>query len=367
MSIAPTAPPPAIVAADLTKTYGTTTVLDGVSVAVTPGSVYALLGPNGAGKTTLVRILTTLLRPDSGAARIADIDVVRRPQDARSAIGLVGQHAAVDEILTGRQNLELFGRLFHLGAKASRLRAQQLLAQFELVDAADRAVSTYSGGMRRRLDLAAGLILRPGILFLDEPTTGLDPRSRAEVWTAVRALVAQGTTVFLTTQYLEEADQLADTVGVIDRGRLIAQGTPAELKRGLGADRIEVVVSDANMLPVVERLVLEALGSVRMPDGGARVGLGPAVGAAPVTLDPTAGAASSEATTDPDRRALSVPVGHGLTALSAVVACLSAHADLGIEDVALKRPTLDDVFLSLTEVPASDLNVASTTAPAQEA
>src|SRR6185312_5393132 len=238
----------AVEAEAIRKTYRATTALDGFDLCVPAGTVHGLLGPNGAGKTTAVRILCTLLRFDAGRARIAGFDVARQPAEVRSRIGLTGQYAAVDEILSGRQNLVLFGRLFQLGGRAARRRADELLAQFGLTAAAGRSVSTYSGGMRRRLDLAASLIRTPQVLFLDEPTTGLDPRSRNGLWDAVRALVTDGTTVVLTTQYLEEADRLADRITVVDAGRVVATGTPDELKSTIGGDRIEVVVRDARQL-----------------------------------------------------------------------------------------------------------------------
>jgi ABC-2 type transport system ATP-binding protein len=225
----------------LRKRYGDQTALDGFELSVRPGTVCGLLGPNGAGKTTAVRILTTLLRPDSGAAYVAGFDPVRHPRQVRYRIGLVGQNASVDEILTGRQNLEIFGRLGDLSTRAARRRAGELLDQFGLAKAADRSVATYSGGLRRRLDLAVSLILSPPVLFLDEPTTGLDPAARIDVWAHIRDLAAGGTTVLLTTQYLEEADQLADQVAVIDAGRIVAAGTPDELKAKVGPDRVETV------------------------------------------------------------------------------------------------------------------------------
>ncbi|WP_246609754.1 ATP-binding cassette domain-containing protein, partial [Nonomuraea rhizosphaerae] len=241
----------AVVARRLRKTYGTRkagskAALDGFDLEVPEGTVCGLLGPNGAGKTTAVRVLTTLLRPDEGRAEVAGFDVATSPRLVRRSIGLVGQHAAVDEVLTGRQNLELFGRLYHLGARAARARAVELLDTFGLEHPGP--VKEYSGGMRRRLDLAAGMILSPPVLFLDEPTTGLDPRGRAEVWKAVRALVAGGTTVLLTTQYLEEADRLAHRVSVIDAGRVVAEGTPHELKAKLGGGRLAVVGGGAARL-----------------------------------------------------------------------------------------------------------------------
>ncbi|MCP2167668.1 ABC transporter ATP-binding protein [Goodfellowiella coeruleoviolacea] len=235
-------PPEGIRASGLRKRYGDRIALDGFDLSVRPGTVCGLLGPNGAGKTTAVRILTTLLRPDSGEVFVAGFDAVRHPRQVRYRIGLVGQNASVDEILTGRQNLEMFGRLGHLTARAARRRAGELLDQFGLTEAAERPVAGYSGGMRRRLDLATSLILSPPVLFLDEPTTGLDPAARIEVWGHVRDLVDTGTTVLLTTQYLEEADQLADQIAVIDAGRVVAEGTPDELKAKVGPDRLETVV-----------------------------------------------------------------------------------------------------------------------------
>jgi len=230
-----------IAAQNLRKRYGGQPALDGFSLRVRPGTVCGLLGPNGAGKTTAVRILATLLRPDSGRAFVAGYDVVRQPRQVRYRIGLVGQNASVDEILTGRQNLELFGRLGHLTARAAMTRAGELLEQFGLAEAAGRSVADYSGGMRRRLDLATSLVLSPAVLFLDEPTTGLDPAARIEVWAHIRELVGTGTTVLLTTQYLEEADQLADQIAVVDAGRIVAEGTPDELKARVGPDRVETV------------------------------------------------------------------------------------------------------------------------------
>jgi ABC-2 type transport system ATP-binding protein len=225
----------------LSKRYGDHLVLDGFDLSVEPGTVCALLGPNGAGKTTAVRILTTLARPDAGQARVAGHDVLREPQLVRARIGLVGQHVSLDEILTGRQNLQLFGRLYHLREQAATSRADELLTAFGLTDAANRPVAAYSGGMRRRLDLAASLIQSPPVIFLDEPTTGVDPAARIDLWESIRALVAGGTTVLLTTQYLEEADKLADRIVVISAGRVVAQGTPDELKALVGPDRIETV------------------------------------------------------------------------------------------------------------------------------
>jgi ABC-2 type transport system ATP-binding protein len=312
-------PEPAIRAEGLVKTYGTHRALDGFDLTVAPGTVCGLLGPNGAGKTTAVRILTTLLRPDGGSARVAGADVRRQAELVRHRIGLSGQEPAVDEILSGRQNLVLFGRLNGLGRAAARRRADELLDRLGLVDAADRAVKKYSGGMRRRLDLGVTLILAPTVLFLDEPTTGLDPRNRNEVWSAIRAFVASGTTVLLTTQYLDEADQLADDIVVMDTGRSIARGTPDELKALVGADRLEVVIEDA-------------------PAPGADLDRATAIMAA---------AATGAAEVDVAARSISVPVAHRARALAAVVADL-AEAGIAVADIGLRRPTLDDVFLQLT-------------------
>ncbi|MFJ7491017.1 ATP-binding cassette domain-containing protein [Streptomyces sp. NPDC097727] len=290
--------------------------LDGFDLAVRPGTVHGLLGPNGAGKTTAVRVLSTLLRFDAGRAEVAGLDVLREPRLVRTRIGLTGQYAAVDEILTGRQNLEMFGRLFHLGGPRARRRAAELLDRFDLRDAADEGVKGYSGGMRRRLDLAASMILAPRVLFLDEPTTGLDPRGRGEVWESVRALVAEGTTVLLTTQYLDEADRLASRITVMDRGRAIADDTPDGLKSRVGGDRIEVVAAETADLPAVVKAV------ERVADAGVVV--------------------SDEAT-----RRVHARVADRVAALTDVARTLQ---DEGIEaeDIGLRRPSLDDVFLALT-------------------
>ena len=303
--------------------------LDGVDLAVEEGTVLGLLGPNGAGKTTTVRILATLLRPDAGRATIAGFDVVRQAQEIRSVIGLSGQYAAVDENLTGRENLWMFGRLYQLPSTSARDRASELLEQFDLVDAADRTVKTYSGGMRRRLDLASALIGRPRLLFLDEPTTGLDPRSRLGMWEVIRSLVRQGTTLLLTTQYLEEADELADKIAVVDHGRIIARGTADELKTQVGGERIEVVVHDRARLPEAR----EILG---------RIGIG-------------------EAMVEDHTRRVTVPAEGGAARLVNVVRDLD-EAGIAIDDIALRRPTLDDVFLSLTghaSVVADDAETAA--------
>ncbi|WP_282703554.1 ATP-binding cassette domain-containing protein [Streptomyces sp. CC219B] len=299
------------------KKYGDKKALDGLDLLVARGTVHGILGPNGAGKTTLVRILSTLLRPDAGRVEVAGHDVLKQARAVRFRIGLLGQHAALDEELGGRQNLEMFGRLYHLGARHARVRADELLERFGLADTGRKAVRQYSGGMRRRLDLAASLITDPEVLFLDEPTTGLDPRGRAEVWAAVRSLVGGGTTVLLTTQYLEEADQLADRISVVDAGRVVADGTADELKAATGGDRIDVVLRDAGQL-------------------GAAVALLP--------FDPAG------VSVDTDRRRLSAPVTDRMAALSGVVRALEA-AGIEAEDVVLRRPTLDEVFLHLTGDP----------------
>ena len=305
---------------DLRKRYGGVPALDGLDLHVPPATVRGLLGPNGAGKTTVIRILATLLRPDAGHAEIAGIDLTRRPAAVRERIGLLGQHPALDDVLSGRQNLELFGRLHHLRACAARTRADELLERFDLTGAADRQVSGYSGGMRRRLDLAAALIMAPAVLFLDEPTTGLDPRARAEVWAAVRALVHDGTTVLLTTQYLDEADQLAHTVSVLDHGRVVAEGTPEELKARLGADRLDIVVRDAAQLTAAARIV------------------GLVTGAEPHL--------------ETETRRIGVPVRDRVAALTGAARALQ-DAGITAEDIALRRPTLDEVFLHLTGHPAA--------------
>ncbi|MFB7534035.1 ATP-binding cassette domain-containing protein [Streptomyces sp. NPDC056178] len=298
------------------KDGGGKRALDGFDLAVRPGTVHGLLGPNGAGKTTAVRVLSTLLRFDAGRAEVAGLDVLREPRLVRTRIGLTGQYAAVDEILSGRQNLEMFGRLFHLGGPRARRRAAELLDRFDLRDAADEGVKGYSGGMRRRLDLAASMILAPQVLFLDEPTTGLDPRGRGEVWESVRALVAEGTTVVLTTQYLDEADRLASRITVMDRGRAIADDTPDGLKNRVGGDRIEVVPAETADLPAVVKAV------ERVADAGFVV--------------------SDEAT-----RRVHARVADRVAALTDVARTLQ---DEGIEaeDIGLRRPSLDDVFLALT-------------------
>ena len=299
---------PAIEAEGLRKRFKDVDALRGVDLHAPVGSVLGLLGPNGAGKTTAVRILTTLLKPDGGTAGVAGFDVVREPGRVRAQIGLAGQYAAVDENLSGSENLEMVGRLYHLGRRASRQRAAELLEDFALADAAKRLVRTYSGGMRRRLDLAAALVARPPILFLDEPTTGLDLRSRIALWDALEALVSAGTTVLLTTQYLDEADRLANRIAVVDHGVVIAEGSSDELKRRVGGDRLEI----------------------RLADGVAAGVAAAALGGAPVVTDGV----------------ISVPV-EGGGAIAEAVRALD-HAGVAIDDIATRRPTLDDVFLELT-------------------
>ena len=306
----------AVIAEDLVKTYnkGKVRALDHLSIDVEAGTVLGILGPNGAGKTTTVRILATLLKPDSGRASVAGIDVLNNPDEVRKVIGLSGQYAAVDEILTGYDNLVMFGKLYHLGAKNSVARANELLERFSLTDSAKRPIKTYSGGMRRRLDLAASLIVKPKVLFLDEPTTGLDPRGRIDMWGVIKELVNDGTTLILTTQYLEEADNLANEIAVIDTGKVIARGTADELKRRIGGEHLEVVVQKSDVSKALE--IIEKI-SGHKPDF------------------------------DDGLNSISAPVQTGTSALVEVINALSA---VGINplDVALKRPSLDDVFLALT-------------------
>jgi ABC-2 type transport system ATP-binding protein len=311
----------AILVEGLQKHFGSNTALAGVDLTVPEGSVLGLLGPNGAGKTTVVRILTTLLQPDGGRAEVAGIDVLREPDRVRAVIGLTGQYAAVDEYLTGFENLEMVGRLYRLGRQESRSRAQELLERFDLTDAASRPAKTYSGGMRRRLDIAASLIARPRVLFLDEPTTGLDPRSRLGMWEFIADLATGGTTILLTTQYLEEADRLADRMVVIDRGRVIARGTADELKAQVGGQRLELTVSSAAELTDAVRLLTPLAAG-----------------------DPHA---------DEQTRRVSVPVRGGTDALAEALRLL-AGSGVEVLDVGLRRPDLDDVFLSLTGHAAED-------------
>jgi ABC-2 type transport system ATP-binding protein len=310
---------PAVEASGLIKKFGKVTALDGFDLRVEHGQVVGLLGPNGAGKTTAVRIFGTLLKPDAGTATVAGFDVVKQANEVRATIGLTGQYAAVDEYLTGRENLRMFGDLYHLRPAYVRSRADELLEMFDLTDAADRPVRTYSGGMRRRLDLASSLIAKPRILFLDEPTTGLDPRSRIDLWNVIGELVRDGTTVLLTTQYLEEADRLADDIVVIDHGRVIAHGTSEMLKEQIGGDRVEVTVLQPEHTAQA-RAALAALATGEILDQDLHV---------------------------------SVPVSGGSTVLIDAVRALDASG-VEVSDIALRRPTLDDVFLSLTGHSAED-------------
>ena len=304
---------PAILVEGLVKSFGAVRALDGVDLEAAPGTVLGVLGPNGAGKTTTVRILSTLLSPDAGMARVAGLDVVRDAGRLRARIGLAGQNAAVDENLTGLENLTLVGRLYGERRRAAQARGRELLERFDLTDAAERVAKTYSGGMRRRLDLAAALVARPPVLFLDEPTTGLDPRSRMELWVTIEDLVADGTTVLLTTQYLDEADRLADRIAVIDRGTVIADGTADELKDRVGGERLEVHLTDGTE-PLEAAWVL-----------GGMAGEPPQI----------------------DGRTVRLPVERGSGAIMEAIRRLD-EANLSVDDVAVRRPTLDDVFLSLT-------------------
>ncbi|MCA1713526.1 MAG: ATP-binding cassette domain-containing protein [Actinobacteria bacterium] len=305
----------------LVKRYKGVTALDGLDLSVARGTVLALLGPNGAGKTTAVRVLTTLIIPDAGTATVAGIDVVAEPDKVRERIGLSGQTAAVDDNLTGYENLDMVGRLYHLGRRRSRARARELLEQFDLADAGDRPAKTYSGGMRRRLDLAAALVAAPDVLFLDEPTTGLDPRSRVQMWDSILGLVRSGSTALLTTQYMEEADRLADDIVVIDRGRMIAHGTADALKTQIGGERVEIVVAHRGDVATAES-VLRVL-------------------------------AVDEVQVNAATRRVAAGVSGGTDALRQVLQQLSDR-EVAVVDVGLRRPTLDDVFLSLTGHVAED-------------
>ncbi len=317
---------PAILAEGLVKRFGETQALSGLDLSAAEGTVLGVLGPNGAGKTTAVRILTSLLKPDGGRAVVAGFDVVRQADQLRSRIGLTGQNAAVDENLTGRENIDMVGRLYHLAGSYVKKRGDELLEQFDLVEAASRTVKTYSGGMRRRLDLAASLVASPPVLFLDEPTTGLDPRSRLGMWDVISNLVEGGTTVLLTTQYLDEADQLADKIVVVDHGKVIAQGTSDDLKAQVGGERLEITVSRGGDL----RAALQALAPYG--DGEARV--------------------------DDERRRVILPITDGASRLIEVVRNLDA-AHVPLDDLGLRRPTLDDVFLALTGRAAEDESAAA--------
>ena len=311
----------AVEAEGLTKTYKDVEALRGIDLRVERGTVLGLLGPNGAGKTTAVRILTTLLPPTAGTARVMGLDVVDDAAALRAQIGLAGQNAAVDENLTGFENLEMVGRLYHLGKEPSAERARALLDQFELDEAGDRLVKTYSGGMRRRLDLAAALVANPPMIFLDEPTTGLDPRSRVRMWETIEAMVGEGTTVLLTTQYLDEADRLADRIAVLDRGDLIAEGTPDELKDMIGGERIEVTLGNATQV----ELAISTLAGISSEEPKSADGV------------------------------VSVPFDRSRTSIAAAVRRLDS-AGVAVEDLAVRRPTLDDVFISLTGHAAEELS-----------
>jgi ABC-2 type transport system ATP-binding protein len=310
-----------IEASGLHKSFGETHALAGLDLDAAEGTILCVLGPNGAGKTTAVRILTTLSRPDSGTALVAGVDVLANPEQARQRFGVAGQYASLDEMLTGRENLGMIGRLFRLDAKTAAERAVQLLESFELTDAADRTVKTYSGGMRRRLDLAAALMSRPPVIFLDEPTTGLDPKGRLSMWELIEQLAKGGTTVLMTTQYLEEADRLADDILVIDHGRAIARGTALELKQQVGGERLEVVIDNPRYLPEAQR-ALEAISEAR-------------------------------ALLDEEAKRVSVPVASHEGVLTRAIRELDA-AGVHVDDIGFRRPTLDEVFLVLTGRPAEE-------------
>ncbi|MBC6460151.1 ATP-binding cassette domain-containing protein [Actinomadura sp. HBU206391] len=315
----------AVAAQGLRKTFGGVRGLDGVDLSVATGSVLALVGPNGAGKTTTIRILTTLVRPDAGTARVCGHDVVAQAAAVRERIGLAGQYAAVDEILTGRENLVMAGQLYHLRRRAARHRAAELLESFGLAEAADRQVRTYSGGMRRRLDLAVALVSRPPVVFLDEPSAGLDPRSRLHLWETIQDLATSGTTVLLTSQYLEEAERLADRIAVIDAGRIIAEGTSDDLKARIGGDRVQLRLVDPGTAPAAAHAVTD-------------------LGSGPPHADTTTGQVTLPVRTG---QAGTGPARAGVAVLPEIVRRLDA-AGLPLADIMLRRPTLDDVFLTLT-------------------
>lgn len=302
----------AITVKGLTKSFKKLSVLKGVDLSIEQGKIFALLGPNGAGKTTIVRILSTLLKPDGGEVKVNGFDVVHQSDQVRSTIGLTGQYAAVDEILNGRENLEMMGRLYHLTKEESKKRAQELLQDFDLVEAAERGVKTYSGGMRRRLDLAASLVATPPIIFLDEPTTGLDPRSRQAMWSIIEGLAKKGATILLTTQYLEEADKLADKIAVIDHGKIIAEGTADELKAKVGNERLEMVIAPENDFQKAVQVI-----------GGRHV------------------------QTNPEERSVSIATDGSVREVKRVLDLLEKEG-IDIDTMSLHKPTLDDVFLNLT-------------------
>ena len=323
--------PLAIEATGLVKSFGETRAVDGVDLAVRSGSVYGVLGPNGAGKTTTIRMLATLLAPDAGSAKVLGHDIVSDANTVRSLMSLTGQLASVDEDLTGRENLILLGRLLGLKRAAAKSRASELLEAFGLAEAAGRLVKHYSGGMRRRLDIAASIVVTPELMFLDEPTTGLDPRSRNQVWDIIRALVAEGTTVLLCTQYLDEADQLADGIAVIDQGRVIAEGTPGQLKASVGSGALHVRLLDPEQRPEAERVLAQELDTVHP---------------------------------EPDPAALSAPCADADRAAAAVSAL--SRAGVRVADFSLGQPSLDEVFLALTGHPAEEQASEETTAIEEE-